>query len=62
MSWADPPPLILAETMMGLPGVNEMRVTRDASPSTGEGLAAGAALLSGYARSCAFDRKRSGTL
>jgi hypothetical protein len=62
MSWAEPPPLILADTMMGLPGVKGIRVTRGVSPAAGEGLAAGDAGLSGYPRSSAFERKRSGTL
>src|SRR6266540_6506081 len=54
------PPLTLAETMMGLPGVNGMRVALPAAASPGDELATGVAGRSGKAIICALGRNRSG--
>jgi hypothetical protein len=55
------PPLTLAETMMGLPGVNGMRVGLPAATAD-DGLARGAAGRSGNIIIWAPERKRAGTL
>src|SRR5206468_12519846 len=56
------PPLTLAETMMGLPGVNGIRVVFPAAASGDDGLARGAVGRSGNSIIWAAERKRAGTL
>src|SRR5215831_19052639 len=61
MRFADPPPLTLADTMMGLPGVKGIFVVVvDGALSPAAGLAGGAGARSGRAIICALARKRSG--